>query len=197
MVARSHWLARQLRWIHPGRNPLVRRCDRVEAALLIVMIILAVVAVPVAVLLGSSQREQALATVAQERATRAPATAVLLAAAPDLVPGEAVASGSESVQASWHLPDGSVRTGVVSVDPGTPAGASVPIWVDRAGNPTAAPGTPAKALSLGIGIGLLSWTAAALALCVLMWMARVVLNHLRAAAWTREWARIGRGLNRF
>jgi hypothetical protein len=196
MIAQSHWPARQLRLIHPGRNPLTRGFDRVEAALMIVAIILALAAVPVAVVLGSHQREQALATAIQERATKEPATAMLLTAAADIVPGEAVASGAEPVKATWRLPDGRERTGMVSVDPGMPAGLSVPIWVDQAGNPTTAPGTPAKALSLGIGVGLLTWAAAVTALCLLMWLARAVLNRLRAAAWAREWALLGRGSNR-
>jgi len=42
--------------------------------------------------------------------------------------------GSESVAASWRVPDGGERSETVDVEPGT-AGGTVPIRLDEAGNP--------------------------------------------------------------
>ncbi|TVT27476.1 hypothetical protein FNH05_30895 [Amycolatopsis rhizosphaerae] len=197
MIARSNWLVRQLRWIHPGRNPLVRPWDRIEAALVLLVLVLALAAIPFAALLGAEQREHALADSAEQQATRVHTDATLLTAAPDPGNSDVIPATSQKVAATWRLADGSVRVGTVDAAPGTPAGTPVSVWLDSTGNLTAPPTTAGNALSLGVGLGLLVWAGAVAALCLLLGLARGLLNRLRAAAWTREWARVGRDLNRF
>ena len=197
MIGRSRWIMRQLRWLLAARKPLARRWDRIEAGIVIAAIIVALAVVPVAMLVGSHVRAQASADAAQQWATRTPATAVLLADAPDNATGEAVAARPEPVAATWRLADGTNRTGTVNATPGASAGTQVAIWVDQAGNAVAAPMTRANVLSLAIGFGALAWAGAAAILCLLVWLARLVLDRARAAAWTREWAQLGRDLHRF
>ncbi|HJQ45870.1 MAG TPA: hypothetical protein VJ870_06020, partial [Amycolatopsis sp.] len=122
--------------------------------------------------------------------------ATLLAAATPMPATEAQAATSTPTKAVWRLPDGSERTGLVSADGGTPAGAHVPIWLDRAGDPTTPPMTPGDATSLGVGATAAVWAGVVGMLCLLLWLVRLALDGRRDAAWTREWAQLGGDLNR-
>ena len=192
----SNWLTRRVRWLAAGRNGLARPVDRLEAWLVVLAMILALVAIPVALTIGSDVRADAAATALAQRATRTPATAMLLAAAPNAPLTDAQAPVSSQAKAVWRLPDGSERTGEISTDAGTPAGAHVDIWLDRAGNPTTAPMTPQNATTLGIAAGVLVWTGVVVVLCLALGLVRLALDRWRAAAWAREWARTGADLNR-
>ena len=191
------WLTRQLRWLGAGHNQLARPWDRLEAALVVTATILALSAIPIALTVGSEVRADALATAAAQRATRTETTAVLLDGAPYAPSSEAQVASPTPVEAWWRLPDGSERTGLITADPGTPEGARVAIWLDPAGDPVAQPMTATNALGAGLSVAVLVWAGVIVSLGLLLWLARLVLDRARAAAWAREWARMGRDLNRF
>ncbi|MFC5720877.1 hypothetical protein ACFP1Z_11935 [Streptomyces gamaensis] len=93
-----------------------------------------------------------------------------------------------TVPVSWTAPDGTVRTASVKVDPGSPRGAGVRVWVARDGSATASPPrTAAQAataawLAAGgaaAGVPLLAWGG---------WRVFVlVTDRRRAAQWEAEW----------
>ncbi|TVT30636.1 hypothetical protein FNH05_28950 [Amycolatopsis rhizosphaerae] len=176
---------------HVGGNPLVRTADRVESGLLLVVVALALLAVPVAASLGSDSYGRQKLTAEAESATRQPATAVLLSDAPaeTVGPHGVPVSTTVAVPASWRVAGGG-RSGMVTAPRGTPAGTIVPIWLDTRGTPTAPPAPPEAAVMTGIATGVLTWTAFAAGLAMVFGALRRLLDRGRYARWEREWARL-------
>ncbi|GAB2794475.1 hypothetical protein GCM10027199_82860 [Amycolatopsis magusensis] len=56
-------------------------------------------------------------------------------------------------QATWILPDGNRRTGLVPADKGLRAGVRIPIWIDRDGVPADPPLLPSAAATNSIAVG--------------------------------------------
>ena len=141
----------------PGRKPLARHTDRVEAALLNVVLAVAALALPGAIALGDHVHDDRAAIIEHQATTRYPATAVLRADAP--------ASGSHSTAithkvdtpATWVTADAQRRTGVVPAEQQAKAGAAVPVWLDEHGNPVTPPEAPSNAVTAGVAVALLSW----------------------------------------
>jgi hypothetical protein len=175
---------------------LARRSDRIEAAILAVVFVGLLIALPFAVLIGSSTYRGQLAVSAEQQASRHPATATLTQDAPTPVPASDGAyftgtSAAAGVPARWTVPGGAQRTGTVSADPGAAAGTQVPIWLSDAGDPVPAPMTTSDVATTGVLAGIFSWLVTAIGLTVLYWIARLLLDRRRAVRWDREWAHVG------
>jgi hypothetical protein len=196
MTAGSNWMSRQLRWLTSGRNPLATGWDRLETGLVVLAMLLSLGALPVALTLGSQVYAHGTAEAAEQAATRVGSTAVLLSDAPDTT-GVHSAAKTEQATGVWRLPDGSERTGQVAVEPGSAAGAKVPIWLDRTGNPVDEPLRPQDALGAGIGVAVLAWVGVTGTLALLLWAARFALDRRRDQGWTRDWEQLSRDLKRF
>lgn len=196
MAGSSTWLLRQWRRIHPGRNPLARGSDRLEGRVVLTLCGLAVLAAVIAGVLGANRYTRALATSVEQQASRVQTTAVLLADAPTALP-TAGAATKELALATWRLADGSERGGMVSTEPGTPAGTVVPIWLDATGNPASAPVTRADALNAGVGVGIGVWILMLAVLGTVFWGLRTMLDRYRMDEWAREWKRLGSNPSRF
>ena len=186
MVASTNWLMRQYRWLLPRRGSLARCWDRIEAAVALAVLILALVAVPVGVLAGAGLHDTEAAVAATQQAQRRPATAVLLAPTEPAAVGD-VDVRTQNVLAWWQAPDGTDRTGTIDAGPAWGAGDRVGIWLDRAGNPVSEPMSGATVLGLAVGFGALVWVSCLVALLLFYWGVRSVLDRARAAAWAREW----------
>ncbi|MBB2936039.1 hypothetical protein FHX82_003093 [Amycolatopsis bartoniae] len=188
--------ARFWRRIHLGRNPLARRSDRVEAALLLVVVLGLLVALPLAVLVGSTTYRGQLAVSAEQQASRHLATATLIEDAPTPVPATDGAylsadGGSTGVHARWTVAGGAERIGTIAADPGTTAGSEVPVWLSNAGDPVPAPMTSSDAVTTSVLAGIFSWLVVALGLTAVYWSVRLVLDRRRAVRWDREWLHAG------
>ncbi|TVT21778.1 Rv1733c family protein [Amycolatopsis acidiphila] len=188
--------ARFWRRIHLGRNPLARRSDRVEAGLLIVVVLGLLIALPLAALVGSNTYRGQLAVSAEQRTSRHLTTATLMEDAPTPVPATdgaylSAGSGSAGVSARWALPGGAERVGTVTADPGATAGTQVPVWLSGAGDPVPAPMTPSDAATTSVLAGVFAWLVIALGLTAVYWTARLVLDRRRAVRWDREWLYAG------
>jgi hypothetical protein len=184
--------ARRSRWarlLGIDSNPLRRRSDRVEAGLKVALLSSFA---PLAVLAAAISGHWAQALGSQElraQSARLHVLAVLLEGVPDshVMLG---ASALRQTPARWIL-DGRHRVGMVAALPGTPRGASVGIWVDRAGAVVSVPLTRAavelrviEAMALAtIGVALLLW--------LLLSLTRGVLNRCRLASWGTAWAAVG------
>ena len=182
----SHWLSRLLRGRRFDRNPLRRKSDRAETAVLALLLAAFLVAAPFA---GHAAGSRAYAIAArnaqaeQASAHRVPAT--LLQAVPSWSDySQAPAAG---VAARWRAPDGQVRTGQVFPPSGAPAGSTVMVWTNRAGQLTDPPLRHTQVvnqadLAAGGAIGFLAIT-----LTVVSWLARRSLDRRRLAAWDADW----------
>lgn len=190
MNGKRWWRLAQL-----SRNPLVRPVDRLENVLLVLAVLLIVAAVPFAWAFGSQTYVAQRAAAASAVAERQPATAVLRADAPPQIvtPQGVAANGRAAVEATWLLPDGTERTGLVSTDRGAAKGSRVPVWLDRAGNAVAPPPQPGDALAVGFSTGLVTWLGFATIVCGAFGVTRFLLDRHRGQRWSREWAalRIG------
>ena len=169
-------------------NPLRRACDRTEAVLLACLLSALVVVVPLAAAIAGTQAYGAgLRAERAERTAWRQVPAVLLATAP--VPGYI---GDEvPVRARWTAPDGAWRAGPVMAPPGTPAGRTVTVWADAAGQPAGPPLEPVEVTGHAIGAAVTAATAAFSALLCLGALARWVLLRRRLASWDAEWQAVG------
>jgi hypothetical protein len=170
-------------------NELRRSSDRVEAAVLAVLVAAFVTAAVVAALLFAYLcRSGEAAAVAGPR----PALAVLTSpgAAGKVFPQQATA------RATWRLSDGTERSGILttSIAPsiyGLPAGASVRVWLDRAGDPQPPPSGP-DGMFIGAALAGLAITGVAAAVLVYGYrLCRRVLDRHRLAIWSSAWAVTG------
>ncbi|HEY3468581.1 MAG TPA: hypothetical protein VGL47_25865 [Amycolatopsis sp.] len=184
-------IARFRRRLHPGRNPLTRAGDRVEAALLLLMIAGAFLALPFAAAFGSDTYASQTARAEVERTTRHPATAVSLAAAsnqPYSTDGAGAPADQTTVPAAWFDARGARHTGDVLADAGSPAGTHVTVWLDQHGELVSEPLSPSTSVADGIFAAILLWVAITGALAGVYGIGRLVLGRLHSAAWDRAWA---------
>ncbi|EOD66112.1 hypothetical protein [Amycolatopsis vancoresmycina] len=184
-------IARFRRRLLPGRNPLARAGDRVEALLLLMVIAGAFLVVPFAAAFGSETYAAQTARAAEERTTRHPATAVSLAAASGQTygtDGAGAPADQTTVPAAWFDAHGARHTGDVLTDAGSPAGTRVSVWLDQHGDLTSEPLSPSTSAADGVFAAILLWAAVTGALAGLYGLGRFVLARLHAAAWDRAWS---------
>lgn len=187
MAVSMSWVKRQYYWLLPRRGSLARRWDRIEAAVVLALMVLAVLAVPAAVVTGSEYHARQETIAAAQRAERQPAKAVLLApTSPETATEGGSAPGTEGVAARWEA-GGTERTGTIQAHSGLSAGTTVDTWLDRAGNPVGPPRSEISVIGLAVGLGALAWAAVNAALMIVYVAVRFVLDNRRWAGWEHEW----------
>jgi hypothetical protein len=188
--ARAAWLPRLMRRWRPDRNPLRRTSDRIEAALLAILIAAFLCGAPLA---GIAAGRAAANSVRAERVEAGwhRVAAVLLRQAPGKIPPLFQAPLGPMVPAQWKAPDGTLRTGEIYPPEGAGAGSTVQVWIDRSGELAAFPlhrGDVAEDVALAASLATI---AAAAVLAVLGLFTRWVLDRRRLAAWDARWRAIG------
>lgn len=178
------WARRRLWGLWPDRNPLRRRCDRVEAAILAGLVAAFVLGGSLAALTaGRWTYDTALRNEQAGRAARHQVAAVLLTTAQGWSPA--------MVQARWAAPGGVRRTGWVPVPAGSPAGSTVRVWIGPAGRPA----EPPLRHSQIVGQAVMAAAAAVFAVAMLLGgaglFARHVADRRRLAAWDAQWRTTG------
>ncbi|HTQ90965.1 MAG TPA: hypothetical protein VMK84_15890 [Streptosporangiaceae bacterium] len=181
--------ARLARRLGIDRNPLRRGTDRVEAALRLVMILLAVVAVPAAAIAAGRWADHyALHRAQAERAVNHQVTAVLMEDAPESgIPNPYTSVQTAWVSARYQPPGQPPRTGEVLALAGARKGSTVRTWIDSSGAVTTPP------LDHRVLVGDV-WLAV-VATCLVSWMlllaagvlVRRGLDRRRLRAWEAEW----------
>jgi hypothetical protein len=185
-------LHRAVRRWWPDGNPLRRPADHAEAAILAVLVGILVVFGPVSMVAAGRAAHQAAA--AAQRAGQVgwhQVTAVITADSgypPLLSFGDL---GLVRVSASWTAPDGVRHRGEVPALPGTRAGTTVRMWVDRAGRPTGPPAPAWWATGQGVLAAMLAFAGAVLVLAGAWLAARRWLDRRRLAAWDAAWRSTG------
>jgi hypothetical protein len=135
--ARPGRACRLVRWL-AGRNALRRPVDRIEGAVLVALTAVFLAAVAVASVFGAHTYQSQRAASAGLR----PVVAVLSQAGP-LFYGSLGQSGR--AEARWRDSGGSEQSGVLTTATapgitGATAGARMPVWLDRSGQPVVPPG---------------------------------------------------------
>jgi hypothetical protein len=180
-------MSRLLRWL-AGRNALRRPVDRIEGAVLVVLSIGLLAAVAVAAIVGTHTYQSQRAASASMR----PAVAVLLQAGP-LYSGPARIGQAE---ARWRDRGGDNRSGVLTAVStpgimGAAAGARIPVWLDRSGQPTAPPAGQVAMIVNALALGAAVAGGAAVTLLICYALCRLVLDRWRLAAWESAWSLTG------
>jgi hypothetical protein len=188
---RAQWLPLRMARLFLRPNELRRSSDRLEAVVVAGLAAAFAVTVVLTALLAAYvyHAEQAAAPTGQRLAS-----AVL---AP---PGAFDRGNSYSHQATawatWRLSDGAARSGTLTSATapglyGEPSGATVPVWLDAAGDPVPPPeGAFDWAVNAVLaGLAVLVAVAAVLASCYLL--CRRALDRYRLAGWGSAWAVTG------
>jgi hypothetical protein len=180
-------VARLVRRVFHGRNPLTRTSDRVESAVFVTALLIALLGVPIAAATGSEVYARESVNSAEQLRTRHQVEATLREDT-----GTDVATGVTGpvVRASWQAPDGTPRQGAVTAGHNLKAGSTVPVWIDQNGAFTTPPLTSEGAVITAIG-----WTATLLlglvcALCTAYLLTVHLSGRRNARRWEAEWAAI-------
>ncbi|HTX85870.1 MAG TPA: hypothetical protein VME44_27105 [Streptosporangiaceae bacterium] len=179
------WLVRRFAL---DRNPLRRRSDRIEAWILLAMI---VAFVPLTILTTVSAIHWAEQHGSRQRAEQhlQEVSAVLLQAAPATDPA-VDGSVSMQVRARWPV-NGATHVGDIAVVPGTARGTTVQIWITKKGNAAPPPLTSAQMDARVVAAIVLAPAAVALALWLMLCLLRWPLNRSRLASWAASWTSVG------
>ena len=179
-------MSRLVQWL-AGRNALRRPVDRIEGAVLVASSAAFLVAIVVASVLGAhTYLSQRAASVGLR-----PAVAVLTQAGPFYSmakPGQA--------EARWRGPGGGERSGVLTTATtpgiaGAAAGAQIPVWLDRAGQPVASPDGQVGMIVNALAVGAAVAGGAGIALLISYALCRLALDRRRLAAWESAWSLTG------
>lgn len=190
MAVTRHGKAARVRLWRWRSNPLRRRSDRVEAWIVLLTCVLAVLGGAIAGLLASGAADRALAA---HRAKAHAVSAVLTERAPKSQQATTDGSGSDTVWATvrWTDPGGSTHTGRTEVEPAAAAGTRVTVWTDRTGELVDAPLTPTESMIQAAATGVLAGAGTGVAVWTVGRLARVRLDRRRLAEWDAEWERVG------
>ncbi|HEY4459382.1 MAG TPA: hypothetical protein VGN81_34030 [Pseudonocardiaceae bacterium] len=162
-------------------SPLRRTVDRVERGVLALAIVLAILAVPAAVLVGAAVQRAGETTAQAQLATTYPTTAILVRDAQTSDLGVATAVGE------WHTQAGIVRTGTIDAPAGSVAGASVQVWLDQTGRPVDPPLTEDQAYWRGVITVIVLLIGTFILLAIGCRVARLLLDRRRLAEWEADW----------
>lgn len=165
------------RWLSMlcGRNPLIRVSDRLEAFALVLTIVLALLAAPVAGAAGTAVYDSRSRHHAEQAQSRTAVTAT--------VTGLPARSDPTRVQARWFAA-GAEHTGLVQARSAPRTGESFEISVNQDGSYAGPP--PMSAAREAVLVALAVWLNATAAVALAFASIRRVLNHRRLSAWRPE-----------
>jgi hypothetical protein len=181
---RSSRLRRLLRGWRPDRNPLRRRSDRVEAAIMGLLFAAFLAGAPLAWHFAGKWAYPVYEREAQvERALVHEVPATLLRAEP----GWSASGPGADVEIRWKAPDGQRHTAAVFVPDGAASSGTVMVWITRAGQLTDPPLQQAQVMSRAQLARVLAVIGLAVTLLVAGMLTHQLLVRRRLAAWGAEW----------
>jgi hypothetical protein len=172
------------------RNPLRRRCDRAEAAIVAGLLAGFLAAAPAAALAaGHWAYTVSLRTEHAQQAARHQVPAVLLENAP-AGPAQELSLHPQA-RARWAAPDGTPHTGPVTVTAGATAGSTVMVWADASGRLHSPPLRHDKVTARAVLAAICAPLLAGLFLLGTGILALWRLDRRRLAAWEADWSVTG------
>lgn len=179
--------------VHPlSTNPLMRASDRFEMVVRVLVIALALLAVPMAGAAGTATYTSSAERIRAENSSKVLVTGTVTADPVRRIKAERY-GGEEWFEASvqWYV-DGRATTATVGVPAAAERGDDVPVWIGPDGTATGAPQSPDVAAVAGISRGLLVllavWSGAVAVIALLDWL----LSSRRSARWESEWRCLNR-----
>ncbi|RZL76981.1 MAG: hypothetical protein EOP32_26770 [Rhodococcus sp. (in: high G+C Gram-positive bacteria)] len=173
-------------------NPIMRRSDRIESVVVLIVAVVVLMLVPVAGAIGTATHTRLTDQARSAAASGQQVPAVLLddprppmAETPTWGP-----TGRDQVRAHWVV-DGTEHTGIVDTDIGARAGQTVTVWVDEGGNYMQAPntGTENAIGAIGAALAFLVFGTAGCGLFLIGIHWLLATSH--RSRWQREWRSLG------
>jgi hypothetical protein len=167
-----------------GRNPLLRRADRIEALVMLVALVVSLLAIPVAgvaAAINYGARDRLYAQEARER------HAVIATVTDTGIDGSGTTavSGTYVVQSRWPVAAGE-RTGSLELTTAAKVGDRTEIWVDKDGNPAARPTPTWQAVGDAVATAMATLLLVGVGMTSLVAGVRSRLDRSRDAQWERE-----------
>ena len=173
-----------------GSGPLKRTSDRFQFLARVLLVCTLVTAVPVALVVASTARAQALVDGAAQAQVRHQVEAALVEDPPLLTGLDDTSPPPARASAVWSGPLGEEHTGLVVVPRTARTGSTVLVWIDRDGGLTTAPldagDATARAAGLATGTYLLVSVLAVLAYLAV----QAALDRSRLRGWAADWAAV-------
>jgi hypothetical protein len=164
-----------------GRNPLLRRTDRIEALTTLVVLAVSLIAIPVAGVVGDEVYGARYHVYAQEAGARH----TVMATVTDTSPTLGADSGTIVVQARWPVAAGE-RAGTFEHRAPVKLGDRIEMWVDKDGNPVRPPTPTWHAVGDAVGTAMAVLLILAVAMASLVTGVHSRLDRVRDAEWERE-----------
>lgn len=170
-------------WMRPWHpNPLLRRVDRAEAVIRLLLAAAVLLSVPLGCVLGTQVYRVDAERIRVERATRVPVEATIVTEPAETAPYTTQAS------VRWDR-DGIPGTATATVPQLAREGDRITVWLDRRDRPVPPPRSPDAAPIGGIGTAFLVVFAATGLGWTLVRGCVVLLDRRRYAAWDESWRR--------
>lgn len=163
-----------------GRNPLVRVSDRIEAAGLLFVVVVALLAAPMAGAMGTAAHDSLAHQYATDRVARQQIPATVTE---DSTLAPRAYEEPYLTPIRWEFA-GAVHTGEVRTYH-MKAGEHVSIWIDTRGDRTTKPLTDENAATEAVVTGFGLWFTAVGVASAIWMVLRLRLNRSRYAAWDR------------
>jgi hypothetical protein len=164
-----------------GRDPLVRTIDRIEALTLVLAVVVALLAIPIAAAVGTAVNDSRRHVYAEQASTRHTVTATVN----DVSVPEVLRTGATTVKARWTA-NGEEHTGAVGAQSTTEIGDPIQIWVDNDGAQTHAPTPTSRAAVEAVTGALAIWICVAAAAATLFAVTRSVCDRIRSTGWQHD-----------
>ena len=173
-----------------GSGPLKRTSDRLEVLGRILLGFILLMAIPVALTVGTATYTQRRSEATAQVADRHRVSAELMenASLPTTASERDADVGRAPVV--WTAPSGVERRAVISVPIRAKAGSSLSIWVDREGDRTSQPLGDTDVATVTIGYALLTFVGICVVAVVAYLLFRRLLDRSRARRWATEWAAV-------
>jgi hypothetical protein len=188
----KRWVTALARRMGVDANPLRRGCDRAEGWVRFGLVVVFLVASPLAAIgLGHLTNDASIRAARAQAASEHWIPAVLLQPV-SRNPNDPLAGTTQLAwtQAKWTAPDGRQRRGEVPAAVGSRAGRQVHIWVDEAGTLVYGPIGQGQIASRVIAVVALTPAVLAVVLLGVGWLTGRLLDRRRMARWATEWSAV-------
>lgn len=165
-----------------GRDPLVRRTDRIEALVLVLAVVVALLAAPIAAAFGTEVYDSRRDFYAEQARNRHSVTATVT----DVPASQQVLRTTTITAAARWIAAADEHTGAVEVQSTTKTGDSIEIWVDDTGAQALAPASTTRAALEAVAGALVLWMAVSAVAVTVFTVIRSVCDRIRFAGWQHE-----------
>jgi hypothetical protein len=188
----KRWVAALARRMGVDANPLRRGCDRAEGWVRLGLVVVFLVASPLAAIgLGHLTNDASIRAARAQAASEHWIPAVLLEKV-SRNPNDPLAGTTELAwtRARWTAPDGRQRRGEVPAEVGSRKGRQVHIWVNEAGDLVYGPIGQGQIASRVIAVVALTPAILAVILLGAAWLTGRLLDRRRMSGWAAEWSAV-------